>query len=67
MLSPTVAGVFAHESFGHKSEADFMLGAETMRREWELGKQVGWDGKTKTVDIGEVTGQVTYLLDVCQP
>lgn len=32
-----------------------------------LGKQVGWDGKTKTVYIGEVPGQVTYLLDVCQP
>lgn len=44
MLSPTVAGVFAHESFGHKSESDFMLGSETMRREWELGKQVGWEG-----------------------
>lgn len=44
VLSPTVAGVFAHESFGHKSESDFMLGSETMRREWELGKQVGWEG-----------------------
>lgn len=44
MLSPTVASVFAHESFGHKSESDFMLGSETMRREWELGKQVGWEG-----------------------
>lgn len=32
-----------------------------------LGKQVGWDGKTKTVYIGEVPGQVTYLLDVCKP
>ena len=29
VLSPE-AGVFAH-SFGHKSEADFMLGDETMR------------------------------------
>lgn len=44
VLSPTVAGVFAHESFGHKSESDFMLGSETMRREWELGKRVGWEG-----------------------
>lgn len=32
-----------------------------------LGKQVGWDGKTKTVYIGEAPGQVTYLTDVCQP
>lgn len=32
-----------------------------------LGKQVSWDGKTKTVYIGEAPGQVTYLLDVCKP
>lgn len=43
ILSPTTAGVFAHESFGHKSESDFMLGDETMRREWQLGKKVGAD------------------------
>lgn len=43
ILSPLVAGVFAHESFGHKSEADFMLGDETMKREWTLGKKVGAD------------------------
>ena len=32
-----------------------------------LGKQVSWDGNSKTVYIGEVPGQVTYLLDVCPP
>ena len=32
-----------------------------------LGKQVTWDGNTKTVYVGEVPGQVTYLLDVCPP
>ncbi len=41
VLSPEAAGVFAHESFGHKSEADFMLGDETMQQEWQLGKAVG--------------------------
>ena len=41
ILSPMAAGVFAHESFGHKSEADFMVGDETMKQEWTLGKQVG--------------------------
>lgn len=41
VLSPMVAGVFAHESFGHKSESDFMVGDETMMREWKLGSQVG--------------------------
>lgn len=43
ILAPMVAGVFAHESFGHKSEADFMIGDETMRREWAIGKKVGAD------------------------
>ncbi len=41
VLSPEAAGVFAHESFGHKSESDFMLSDETMRDEWQLGKKVG--------------------------
>ncbi len=41
VLSPEAAGVFAHESFGHKSESDFMLSDESMRNEWELGKAVG--------------------------
>ena len=41
VLSPLAAGVFAHESFGHKSEADFMLGDETMKQEWQLGRRLG--------------------------
>lgn len=41
VLSPMAAGVFAHESFGHKSEADFMIGDETMRKEWHIGRQLG--------------------------
>ena len=43
ILSPETAGVFAHESFGHKSEADFMIGDETMKKEWAIGKKVGSD------------------------
>ena len=41
ILSPDAGGISAHESFGHKSEADFMLGDETMKKEWQLGKTVG--------------------------
>ena len=41
VFAPDVTGVFAHESFGHKSESDFMLGDETMAREWQIGKKVG--------------------------
>ncbi len=43
ILSPIAAGVFAHESFGHKSEADFMVGDETMKKEWAIGNRVGSD------------------------
>lgn len=41
ILSPVTAGVFAHESFGHKSEADFMIGNKTMEKEWAIGTKVG--------------------------
>lgn len=40
ILSEETTGVFAHESFGHKSEADFMIGDEEMKKEWEIGKKV---------------------------
>lgn len=40
ILSPLAAGVFAHESFGHKSEADFMIGDENMKKEWAIGSDV---------------------------
>ncbi len=40
IMSPDASGVFAHESFGHKSEADFMLGDEAMKKEWTIGKKV---------------------------
>lgn len=55
VLSPEVAGVFAHESFGHKSESDFMVGDETMKREWALGKKVGAD-ILSIVDDGQEMG-----------
>ena len=41
VFTPEVTGVFAHESFGHKSESDFMIGDETMKREWAMGTRVG--------------------------
>jgi len=55
ILSPEVAGVFAHESFGHKSEADFMMGDENMRKEWTIGKKVGADMLSIT-DDGSLPG-----------
>ncbi|MBO4626590.1 MAG: TldD/PmbA family protein [Lachnospiraceae bacterium] len=43
VLSPITTAMFAHESFGHKSEADFMLNDQKLRDEWVLGKKVGSD------------------------
>ncbi len=55
VLSPMAAGIFAHESFGHKSEADFMVGDEEMLKEWQLGKRVGSE-KLSIIDDGNVVG-----------
>jgi TldD protein len=55
ILSPLAAGIFAHESFGHKSEADFMVGDETMKKEWAIGKKVGSD-ILSIVDTGLIPG-----------
>lgn len=43
VLAPPVTGMFTHESFGHKSEADYMLNDKTLRDEWVMGKKVGSD------------------------
>lgn len=55
ILSPLTAGVFAHESFGHKSESDFMVGDETMKREWAIGTRVGTE-ILSIVDDGAIPG-----------
>ena len=39
LLDSAAAGIFAHESFGHKSEADFM--DENTQKTWKIGKKVG--------------------------
>jgi len=55
VLSPVVTGVFAHESFGHKSESDFMVGDETMKKEWTIGKVVG-SPNLNIIDTGLAEG-----------
>ena len=52
VLAPTVTSVFTHESFGHKSEADFMLNDKTLQDEWVMGKKVG-NEKVTIIDEGE--------------
>lgn len=41
VLAPIATAIFTHESFGHKSEADFMLNDKTLQDEWVMGKKVG--------------------------
>ena len=55
VLSPLTAGVFAHESFGHKSESDFMIGDEIMKKEWAIGSKVGSD-ILNIIDTGIIEG-----------
>lgn len=61
VLSPFATALFTHESFGHKSEADYMLNDETLREEWVLGKTVGSE-KVTICDDGEMFhhGYVPY-------
>ena len=61
IFSPAVTGVFAHESFGHKSEADFIVCDENMKREWAIGTRVGAE-LLNIVDTGmeEGSGYVPF-------
>lgn len=61
ILAPMVTAMFTHESFGHKSEADFMLNDKTLRDEWIMGKKVGND-KLTIRDMGDMpnNGYVPY-------
>jgi len=67
VFSPQTTGVFAHESFGHKSEADFMVGDETMKREWAIGKRVGTE-MLNIIDSGllEGSGHVPFDDEGCR-
>ena len=53
VLAPVITAMFTHESFGHKSEADFMLNDQTLRDEWVMGKTVG-NEKVSICDSGEM-------------
>ena len=61
VLSPITTAMFAHESFGHKSEADFMLNDKVLRDEWVMGKKVGSDLVT-IIDSGDLPnhGYIPY-------
>ena len=62
VLAPDVTGIFTHESFGHKSEGDFMLNDKTLRDEWVIGKKVGSE-LVSICDTGMIEG-VTHRGDI---
>lgn len=53
VLAPAATALFTHESFGHKSESDYMLNDKTLQEEWVLGKKVG-SGKVSICDNGNM-------------
>lgn len=62
ILAPVVTAMFTHESFGHKSESDFMLGDKTLQDEWVIGKKVGND-KVSICDKGNMDNNGYILYD----
>ena len=59
VMDHEIVGVFAHESFGHKSEADFMIGDESAKEAWKIGKRVG-SNCLSIVDHGSEQGTSGY-------
>lgn len=53
VLAPFATALFTHESFGHKSESDYMLNDKTLQEEWVLGKKVGSE-KVSICDNGNM-------------
>jgi TldD protein len=57
VLNPTLTGVFAHEAFGHLSEADFVHENERMKEIMTLGRRFG-PGGLNIVDDGTYPDQL---------
>lgn len=60
IASPRMAGIFAHEAFGHLSEADDLMEKERMREMMKLGRRFG--GEILNIyDTGLTPGARGYL------
>jgi TldD protein len=63
VTDPKLTGVFAHEAFGHLSEADFVYENENMKEIMVLGKRFGPD-MLNIIDDGTIPGlRGTHLYD----
>jgi TldD protein len=60
VLDPELAGVFAHEAFGHLSEADFLYENPKMRDLMHLGRKMGVED-LNIVDDGTIHDSVGSL------
>ncbi len=59
VLNPGLAGVFAHEAFGHFSEADIIETLPTMREKMKLGNKLGSD-VLNIVDNATLSNQLGF-------
>ncbi|RKZ18982.1 hypothetical protein DRQ18_08020 [bacterium] len=59
VVDPQLAGVFAHEAFGHLSEADHIYENERIREIMKLGTRFGVD-ELSIVDDGTIKGERGY-------
>jgi len=55
IINPRLAGVFAHEAFGHLSESDFVYENERMKELMVLGRRLGSD-IVDIIDDGSIRG-----------
>ncbi|RKY00684.1 hypothetical protein DRP77_10995 [Candidatus Poribacteria bacterium] len=55
VLNPKLAGVFAHEAFGHLSEADFLYENPRLRETFSIGKRFGVE-ELSIADDGSIPG-----------
>jgi len=56
IADPSLAGVFAHEAFGHLSESDFIYQNERFQKIMTLGKRFGVEALS-IVDDGSIPGE----------
>jgi TldD protein len=59
ILNPSLAGVFAHEAFGHFSEADLIEDSPTLREKMKIGEKLGND-VLSIVDDPTLPGQLGF-------
>ncbi|HQL88585.1 MAG TPA: TldD/PmbA family protein [Lentisphaeria bacterium] len=63
VLRPDLTGVFAHEAFGHLSEADFLYENQQMRELMTIGRVMGVKNLNITDDGARGTLQGTHPVD----